>query len=182
MDCGELYAQAGNYLLNVNPTAPTNGTIISGYCVEPVYSSSWFQPYTIAPITTALNTISEPNAYKGFAAAAWFVSQGYTGSGAVTAQAAVWELTWDYIYGISFNLSADNFRLYSSSPTVTEVKNIYDAALTAVTNGFNPSAYVLYQNPNLQDFVAPRAPVPPSALLLGSGLLGLGLLRSFRKS
>jgi len=53
---GSLTAEAGNYILNVNPTAPESGTLISGYCVEPVYSSHAFQQYTEVPITAALTT------------------------------------------------------------------------------------------------------------------------------
>jgi len=180
-DNRRLTAEAGNYILNVNPTAPKSGILISGYCVDPSYSSQWFQEYTELPITTALNTTSEPNGYAGFAAAAWIVSKGYTGTAAVTAQAAVWELTWDYVYGKPFDLSANNFRLYSSSSAETDVKNIYYAALEAVNHGFVPSAYVIYHNGQYQDFVAQHVPVPPSVLLMGSGLLGLGLLGYRRK-
>ena len=92
---GDVGAQAGNYLLTVN------GVAISGYCVEPAYSGPANQQYEIVPITSALNgTFRGTNAYTAFSAAAWLVGQGYTGQAAVAAQAAVWELTWDYAWGM----------------------------------------------------------------------------------
>jgi hypothetical protein len=175
---GDLGAYAGNYILAVsNPSGSGNPFVeFSGYCVEPAYSSHTSQVYELLPIAQG----------TPFAAAAWILSQNYT-TLAPAAQAAVWELTWDTAKGNGFDLSADNFRLYGGV-NAGDVTTIYNNAI-ANMNTFNTSGYVIASNPvgstdwkDSQNYIIHNpVPVPPSALLLGSGLLGLAGLRYRRK-
>jgi len=169
---GNVGTTAGNYIFSIiNPAGSGNTPIAySGYCVEPTYSSRTFKVYELLPIAEG----------TAFEAAAWILSQGYT-TQAAAAQVAVWELTWDTAKGNTYNLSADNFRL-NSGVSATAVDAIYNAAIAQmVIGGFDPSRYVIAHNPvgstgwvESQDYII-RSPVPlpPSVLLLGSGLLGL---------
>ena len=172
---GNIDVYAGNYIVSVrNPSGSGNPYIeMSGYCVEPALSSNTSRVYELLPIAAG----------SDFAAAAWILSQGYT-TLAPAAQAAVWELTWDTALGNPYNLSADNFRL-NSGINAADVKTIYDAAIVAMNAGFDPSGYVIAHNPVgspgwefSQDYMIQNpVPLPPSVLLLGSGLLGVCLLR-----
>jgi hypothetical protein len=157
----------GNYTIAYQ-TAPS--AIINGYCVDVQDSSpvGTFEPFKVVPITPG----------SAYAAAAWVLSQGYSGMATEEGQVAVWELVWDYRHGNAFSLTAGNFKLNDPNPTTsqfaTDVGTIYTNALNAVNGGWNPSGYVIVQNDTYQDFVVPNpVPIPPTALLMVTGLLGL---------
>ncbi len=170
---------AGNYILNVRtPSGSGNPFVeVSSYCVEPTWAPTSPQVYELFPITSG-----------SLKAVAWILSQDYT-TLAPAAQAAAWELAWDWCNGNTYDLDSGYFRLYSGVDA-DDVKTIFDAALAAVGAGFDASGYVLFHSPlggatweNPQDYIGRNpVPIPPSALLMGSGLLGIGLLGWRRKA
>ena len=165
---GNLSALAGNYLLAIQNPLGSTSMQFSGFCVDPAFAPTSFQPYELVPI-------AEESRYE---AAAWVLSQG-NAFNAAAAQVAVWELTWD----TPFNLHDGIFQL-NGGVNEADVTAIYYAALAGMGASFDQSAFVLARNPigdptilgaGEQDYIikSPAVPIPPTALLLGSGLLGL---------
>ena len=169
---------AGNYTVTYS-TEPA--TLVYGYCVDPqiISAQGAYQTYNLQSIPEG----------SPFEAAAWILSQGYAPALAPAAQVAVWELTWDGLDGPDLN--SGDFRLTNPNPTasptpqlVTDAIDIYTAALAGMGANFDQSKLVLATNASYQNFVLTppgHVPVPPSVLLMGSGLLGLALL-GFRRT
>ena len=178
---GWVTVYAGNYTISYS-TAPD--IIIKGYCVDPhdTYTKGAYTAYDLQPIVKG----------SGFEAAAWVLSQGYGATLAAAAQVAVWELVWDWAQNRPFDLASGDSRVQNPTPSfVSEVETIYGAALAGIGPNFDASRYVLAANPvpggttNYQDFVVPNpnpTPLPATILLLGSGLLGLVVLRRRKKA
>lgn len=188
----------------VNITAPFLGTIntSAGYakinvdtlnyfafCVDPSYATYTPTEYTVLSATTM------ENKYK---AAAWVLDQALNGvfTDKAAAQIAVWELVFDW--GNSVNLTANSFILNSPGDPLKATATGY--ALSALSaygtwTGANNYSVAVKPDPGYygvspQDFVFafetqtvnPPVPIPPTAYLLGAGLLGLvGLRRKFKK-
>ena len=91
---------AGRYNLEVKVP---DGQIITvdGYCIDPTDSTSTFTDYKLVGIPDG----------SGYEAAAYLLSQLYTGDEATVAQVAVWELTWDYEKGNPFSLTEGNLQV-----------------------------------------------------------------------
>jgi hypothetical protein len=170
-------AQAGNYQIQFTNS---NGPTVSGFCVDPRYALSGFNSYDLLPIVAGTS----------YAAAAWVLDQKYQGYQATVAQIAVWELVWDWR---TLNWDDGIFRLLNTTTNYatleTDAEGIYKAALYAFDHdGISAdllSKYRVASNGGFgaggQDYIVP-VPVPPSAILLCSGLLGLaGIRRNFKK-
>jgi hypothetical protein len=177
---GTVTTETGNYILDIQGWGS-----VSGYCVEPKYSSGNYLTYALVPVPD-MGTFSGATSefLQGYQAAAWVRSQNYTDGNAAAAQTAVWELTWDYAHGNSYNLTTGNFHYNSGLSTAqyAEVSTIYYAALDAVDDGFTGAGYFVALNPTTenpalswsgnQDYIIPT-PLPGAMLLLGAGMLRL---------
>jgi hypothetical protein len=165
---------AGNFQIQLYDA---NGPTVLGFCVDSRYPYTDFQTYDLSPISST----------SRYAAAAWVLDQYHAGSAAsAAAQIAVWELVLDW--GTK-DFSTGTFSLSSTTDgyatLLADATAIYTAAMTAFNapGGMDPnilSKYMFASNEGLgaglQDFIVP-APIPAAAWLLGSGLLGLVVIR-----
>ena len=163
---GDLSAYAGNYKVQLgNLQGPT----YLGFCVDPVYAPSGFQPYELTQITRELGG-------GKYLAAAWVLDQYHTGSSlSAAAQIAVWELVWDWQTGTGARTSDFNNGLFKLRDTTTNYANllqqasgIYVDAINAFNNGTSADdavvgKYVLASNEGFnagtQDYVI-STPIP----------------------
>jgi len=137
---------------------------------------------------------------SGYEAAAYLLSQLYTGDQATVAQVAVWELTWDYEKGNDFSLTEGNLKVTGglTDAQKAEVQTMYYAALAAIDGGWDQTGYVLALNPTdevlgdwleAQDYVIGTpvpyntvVPLPGALVLLGAGLFRLAAYSRKRRT
>jgi len=169
-DFGNTGVYAGNLQIQFYDGS---GPTFLGFCVEPRYPSNGFATYNLSPI--------DPT--SRYAAAAWVLDQYHAGEAVSTAaQIAVWELVWD----TSLNWDDGTFKLLGTTENYDALKlqatTIYNAALGATITGSLLSKYMLASDgvfgAGYQDFVVQTpAPIPAAVWLLGSGLIGLAVIR-----
>ena len=161
----------GNYIVEIQAGYPFAG-VYAGFCVDPANATTAYTPYKLTSIAEG----------SGFEAAAWVLNQGYTGTSAVAAQIAVWELTWDW-GNIQLDRNLANFGKFSidaSNAYFGEASSIITLALAGMGNGFDQNAlgFLLAVSPQVvggtdyQDYII-KTPIPAAVWLLGSALLGL---------
>jgi PEP-CTERM motif len=99
-------------------------------------------------------------------------------------QLALWEVVIDgFDLGTTNDLATGNFRASTITPFSTDLQNIVTSYLTAALGPVAPGT-VIYQSANanipMQTLIGgggPEVPEPGTWALLGSGLIGLSLLR-----
>jgi len=187
------YYTGGVYagLYNLEVKVPDGQIItVDGYCIDPTLSTSSFTDYKLVGIPDG----------SGYEAAAYLLSQLYTGDQNTVAQVAVWELTWDYEKGNPFSLTAGNLQVTGglTDDQKAEVEAMYDAALAAIALGWDQTGYVLALNPTdevlgdwqqAQDYVIGTpvpyntvVPLPGALVLLGAGLVRLAAYSRKRRA
>jgi hypothetical protein len=161
---------AGVYNFSVQGTSGT----FEGFCIEYQYASTAYHPYDLVGIIGA-------NQIK----AAWLFDQFRTGgldsyspnrnTLAAATQVAIWEFMTET--GSQWEVRSTN-----TDKGVTWTSSAYagfaqELVGLANTHGdFDASGYRLATNSTYQNYLVP-VPLPPAAWLLGSGLIGLVVIR-----
>jgi hypothetical protein len=186
---GDVTAQAGIYnLIRRAPSGSGNPFyLVEGFCVEMAYSTKTAMQYEEVPIQ-----LKGPN----LKAVAWMLDHVDTAFAAET-QVAAWEASTDPFSTTPLvNLFTGDFQLQPggggfNATQLQKVADIYLAAFDAVNNhGYNGSGFVWANSPPgsisaefPQGYVYGNpVPIPATAWLVGSGLIGLVGLRRKRKA
>lgn len=173
---GNVLAETGAYNLFLSGSGYSPQTV-KGFCVEMAYSTDTPMQFELVPI---------PLLGANLKMAAW-IDANYLSSFPVEGQIAAWEASTD---GLSFNFYSGNFQLQASSGLsagqIAKATAIYYEAFDAVNNhGYIGSGFVWANSPPgsivpefPQGYVfGDPVPIPGTAWLLGSGLIGLAGLK-----
>jgi len=173
--------------------ANLNSSPLLSYCIELAQTFTFgtlYSNYSMAPVATAPNTIvggmglAKADALARMLGDGRFANSFTSRVKTVAMQLAIWEVVYE-VAGNAYNLAADGFRLTSSESQ--EIRDQAATYLTFTSTGTMAQIAALTSvagSPTTgnQDFIT-VVPVPPSAALLGTGLLfGLWTMRRRRSN
>ncbi|MBY0437518.1 MAG: hypothetical protein K2W80_04940 [Burkholderiales bacterium] len=151
------------------------GSSFLSYCIELAQNFKFgvnYTNYTVVPLASA-----PTNAPMGATKAmhlALLVGKNFTDSFTSTIKTAAMQLAiWEIVHETNSTYSVTNghFKVDDGNNDVNQARTLANTWLGELSGLKTMASLVTLSSPTNQDFITTVVPVPPSALLLGSGLL-----------